>query len=699
MKVAHGHRLCTDWFLKLQLTRIGGAKWSQVLLAVGLLAFHVVCDASIVAVSVGIDTSEAQRILHMNSTHEAERGIWVFPNANDKVYEYRFDSTFGGKVSGVGVGDPIGYALAKLGTPIRTFASGKPGLSYIFESSERQIRVDVDAQSKVEMILLLKGTADLTDPDRVREGILPIFPRARPAPHDPNERSVQRPVYGTEPAIGATPAARAQSTPVQTQCISLPEVQPSMPPPMLYAAVRECIVAGRLRDADDVFRLAGLFWRFDVTRVPDETAHGVGQVLIMNTMNSVSPEARQQFGKLAMKMETDEVSTQKIVATARHLGPPMYNPRYMVDHGLRPSAPKPDFNAQQEWAGLLTTLSESVALQKAKDNDASLFKLQETYRVSTVAWSPNGKYLVTASWEPRLRNVHVWSTRDRASAAVFDVAVGNGGLSRSIAWSPDSQFLATCISRPRLAVQIYESSSWTLAHEILTPEANGCRQLAFSADGRSLAIVGDTLVVVDTKTWKSTKEIREIEGRNIRYVAAAISFTREGILLIAERHWETAEHAVGQVWFLDPRAVVPTRHVEVYSSDPQIADTPISNIAVNPHTGEFAVSGWINRQILKSYSFRIFSREGRLLAAPLDSGDDAEGQQAGLSYTPDGKLLFVGYRDKEGTVRIVDADKHTVLKTIQTGASIYDLAVSPDGQQLATSHDFTAAVWSIRKLR
>jgi WD40 repeat protein len=340
-------------------------------------------------------------------------------------------------------------------------------------------------------------------------------------------------------------------------------------------------------------------------------------------------------------------------------------------------------------------------LQKAKDNDGSLFKLQEKYWVSTVAWSPNGKYLVTASWEPKLRNVHVWNTADRTSAAVFDVSVGDGGSSgsRIVAWSPDSQFLAFCASRPHLAVQIYQSSSWTLVREILAPRVNSCRQLAFSADGRSLAIEGETLLVVDTSTWKSAKEIREIDGRNIRYVAGPISFTREGTLLIAERHWENPHHAVGQVWFLDPQDAVPTRHIEVYPTDPQISDTPISNIAVNPRTGEFAVSGWISRQMPRSYSFRIFSREGKLLAAPLDFGDDAEGEQSGLSYTPDGKLLFVGYRDKEGTVRIVDADRHIVLKTIRTGASIYDLAVSPDGQQLVTSHDFTAAVWSIREFR
>ena len=443
-------------------------------------------------------------------------GFGYFPDADGKVYEYRFDSTFGGKVSGIAVGDPIGHALTKLGTPSSTFTSNKPGLSYIFESSQRQIRVDADAESKIEMILLLKGTADLTDPDRVREGISPIFPGAKPGRHDPNEPP-QRPVYRTEPGVAPPPVVRAQSTPVQAQCISLPEVQASMTPPVLYDAVRECILAGRLSDAEDVFRLAGLFWRFDVTRVPDETAHGAGQVLIMNTMNSLAPEARQQFGELATKLERDDASTQRIVATARRLGPPIYYPGYMVSHGLRPSPLKPDFNAQQEWAGLLTRLSESVALQKAKENDGSLFKLQEKYWVSTVAWSPNGKYLVTASWEPKLQNIHVWNTADRTSAAVFDVSVGDGtSNSRSVAWSPDSRFLALCSSRPHLAVQIYGSSSWTLAHEILAPQVDHCRQLAFSADGRSLAIEGDTLVVVDTRTWNSANEIREIEGRNIR---------------------------------------------------------------------------------------------------------------------------------------------------------------------------------------
>ena len=94
--------------------------------------------------------------------------------------------------------------------------------------------------------------------------------------------------------------------------------------------------------------------------------------------------------------------------------------------------------------------------------------------------------------------------------------------------------------------------------------------------------------------------------------------TREGTLLIAEKHWENLHHAVGQVWFLDPQEAVPTQHIEVYPSDPQISDTPVSNIAVNPRTGEFAVSGWISRQTLKSYSFRIFSKEGNCSPHPLN---------------------------------------------------------------------------------
>jgi len=301
-----------------------------------------VANASNLSVLVGTDAAAAERLLGINSTHDPARGIWLSADHYNRVYQYRFDSTFGGKVDGVGLGDPIPVALKKLGRSTKIFPADWPGVSYIFDSAEHRIQLDVNAENRVEAIRLLMGFATLTDADSVRAGI-EVAPAA------------------AAPAVVSTP-----STHVKAECISLSEVQANMGPPVLYAFVSQCIGKGRLQDAAEVFRLAGLFWRFDVARVPDESAHGAGQVLIINTMNSLADDVRQRFGELALKLDSDEANTQKIVATARRLGPPNYYPAYMIMHGLNPRPLPHDFNAQQAWANLLATVSQSVAVQKAR---------------------------------------------------------------------------------------------------------------------------------------------------------------------------------------------------------------------------------------------------------------------------------------------------------------------------------------------
>lgn len=121
----------------------------------------------------------------------------------------------------------------------------------------------------------------------------------------------------------------------------------------------------------------------------------------------------------------------------------------------------------------------------------------------------------------------------------------------------------------------------------------------------------------------------------------------------------------------------------------------MSNIAINSKNSEFAVSGWIGETGEAHYSFRIFSQDGRLLADPLGMNDDVIGEQAGLTYTLDGKLLLVGYKDRAGTVRVVDASSHIILRTLRTGAPVDDIAVDPTSAQFVTSHDFEAAVWAM----
>src|SRR6185437_12039993 len=384
-----------------------------------LLVIKTPAFAGAGSISLGIEAATARHTLNIASNHDAELGIWVFPDANGMVYTYRFDSKFGGKISGIQIGEAISDVIATLGRPTRTFGAG----SYLFDGPGNEMRVDVDSKDRVEIVFLLKGSFQISDTNTVRVGIPALLPAVQPVAAGQPLAANPRAQPGVKPPAAEVSPMSAQ--PVMSpaiasgpRCMSLAEITPNMMPQTLYASVRQCILVGRMQDASDVFRLAGLFWRFDAERVSDETAHGAGQVIIMNMVNSLPPDPRQQFAKFTQKMERDEANLRDIVKDARRLGPPKYYPSYMILHGVglpgnAAEQLKPNFNAQQIWQDLVGKLSASIEILKAKDNDGSLFKLKESYWVSSVAYSPNGKYLVTASWVPKLQNIHVWNLKDR----------------------------------------------------------------------------------------------------------------------------------------------------------------------------------------------------------------------------------------------------------------------------------------------
>ena len=149
----------------------------------------------------------------------------------------------------------------------------------------------------------------------------------------------------------------------------------------------------------------------------------------MNTMNSLAPEVRQQFGELVMKMERDDASTAKDCRNGAAPGAVDLLPRVNGSHGMRPSPPKPGFDAQQDRGRPTYAASGVGAFKRLRTTMAASSSSRKNTRCLPRHGAQMGRS-VTASWEPKLRNVHVWNTADRTSAAVFDVSVGDGGVVR-----------------------------------------------------------------------------------------------------------------------------------------------------------------------------------------------------------------------------------------------------------------------------
>ncbi|WEH42029.1 AAA family ATPase [Streptomyces sp. AM 2-1-1] len=127
-----------------------------------------------------------------------------------------------------------------------------------------------------------------------------------------------------------------------------------------------------------------------------------------------------------------------------------------------------------------------------------------TDTVRHIAWSPDGRYLATAS-------------RD-CSARVFDAGTGRpllllpcgGAMVESVAWSPDSSLIVTA-GRER-AVRVWDAVSGELVR-LLTGATDIARQVAWSPDGNFIAATSKDRIV---RVWSAATGTVQQEMRGHR---------------------------------------------------------------------------------------------------------------------------------------------------------------------------------------
>ena len=109
--------------------------------------------------------------------------------------------------------------------------------------------------------------------------------------------------------------------------------------------------------ATNMFVLAGVYGRYDMLRVKDESAHQAVSVMRMAVDGHLSEAFRQHLRRIA----DSEMGTLKLCAMVQRAGPPAYFPSYMVQHGLQstqaalkgraPASPlREDLDTRVAWA-------------------------------------------------------------------------------------------------------------------------------------------------------------------------------------------------------------------------------------------------------------------------------------------------------------------------------------------------------------
>lgn len=146
-------------------------------------------------------------------------------------------------------------------------------------------------------------------------------------------------------------------------CLDLRAANSSETPADIHTSIKACVDEGEFEKASRLFALAGVFARFDAERVADPSARDAGQMLILQTFSSITPDEKKKFQAVYMGMVKDPEAHRRLCSDIQRIGPPVYFPAYMVAHGMSAftganSASGPlvsNFDAKKAWTALQTT--------------------------------------------------------------------------------------------------------------------------------------------------------------------------------------------------------------------------------------------------------------------------------------------------------------------------------------------------------
>ncbi|KAF7346304.1 WD-REPEATS-REGION domain-containing protein [Mycena sanguinolenta] len=382
---------------------------------------------------------------------------------------------------------------------------------------------------------------------------------------------------------------------------------------------------------------------------------------------------------------------------------------------------------------------------------ATILVLEMQDVVRSVAFSPDGKWIVSGSWD---NTVHVWN------AESGEVVAGpfNGHTDRvnSVAFSPDGKWIVS--GSKDKTVRVWDAESGEVVAGPFNGHTGGVNSVAFSPDGKQIVSgsADNTVCVWDAESgevvagpfnghagWVSSVAFSP-DGRQIvsgyedstvhvwdaesgQVVAGpfnghtdlvtSVAFSPDGKWIVSGSKDKTV-----CVWDADIGEVVAgpfNGHTDsvlsvAFSPDGKqivsgsldntvcIWDTEIGVVAglLNGHTNTvnsvmFSSNG---RRIVSGssdYTLRVWDAESREAAADLFVGHT--NQVRSVAFSPDGKQIVSGSDDK--TVCVWDADSGEVVAGPFAGHTdqVRSVAFSPDGKQVISgSDDKTVRVWDAK---